>query len=336
MRKLVILGLFLSISLCAFAQEEFGIASYYADAFHGRKTASGVLYHKDKLTAAHKDLPFGTVIRVTRLDNKLSVKVTVNDRGPYIKGRIVDLSKAAAKRLDLITDGKARVKIEIIAKGEEDLISKSAPVPNLESLRSDGKRAIAANENLGSIENPVPKSFNNEGEGRIIPEKRDEISGQANPKSVNAKPKSSPDLKLVPKGTAEVKKEAKTAEKKVAKTMEPKKIDSMEKGTLVRGQDYKTYDLYKIQLMRPASGGFGVQVASITQYENVMKQVAQLQEKWFNNILVSVEPGKDKKPVYKLILGPFPDRATADSYKNDLKTKKKINGFVVDLSQLKD
>ena len=94
MRKLVILGLFLCVSLCASAQEEFGIASYYADAFHGRKTASGTLYHKDKLTAAHKDLPFGTVIKVTRLDNKSSVKVTVNDRGPYIKGRIVDLSKA--------------------------------------------------------------------------------------------------------------------------------------------------------------------------------------------------------------------------------------------------
>ena len=63
-----------------------------------------------------------------------------------------------------------------------------------------------------------------------------------------------------------------------------------------------------------------------------MKQVAQLQEKWFNNILVSVEKGSDDKPIYKLILGPFPDRSTAESYKKELKNNKKMDGFVVSLS----
>ncbi len=307
MRKLIILGLFLCLGIGVQAAEEFGIASYYADAFHGRKTASGELYHKDKLTAAHKDLPFGTMIKVTRLDNKKSVVVKVNDRGPYIKGRIVDLSKAAAKKLDLITVGKARVKVEVISRGEEDLISSSVPVPNLESLRSEEKKVEARKEELGNIENPVPTEFSTIPESRILPEHHDPA-----PTASFEKPEAS---ELTIKGA-------------------PKKIETANAGTLVRGKDFKVYDLYKIQLMRPAKGGYGVQVASMTQYENVMKQVAELQEKWFNNILISVEQGKDNKPMYKLILGPFPDRSTADSYKKDLKTKKKIKGFVVDLSKL--
>ena len=323
MRKLIILGLFLFVSLGMQAAEEFGIASYYADAFHGRKTASGELYHKDKLTAAHKTLPFGTIIKVTRLDNKSSVTVKVNDRGPYIKGRIVDLSKAAAKKLDLITDGKARVKIEVLEKGEESLVESTVPVPNLESLKPDKSKA----EDLVIEEkkDPVPTEFSTKSPERILPAVRDQVSGEPNPEAVNKKPKSAPapDLKV-----------AKTVPP--PKAMEPKKIDLLSKGTLVKGQDYKAFDLYKIQLMRPAKGGFGVQVASMTQYENVLKQVAELQEKWFNNILVNVEKGKDGSPVYKLILGPLPDRSTANSYKQDLKKKKKIDGFVVDLSKLKN
>ena len=100
----------------------------------------------------------------------------------------------------------------------------------------------------------------------------------------------------------------------------------------VKGSDFQVYDLYKISLERPERSGFGVQIASLSQYENVMKQVAQLQEKWFNNILVSVEKGSDNKPIYKLILGPFPDRAQAESYKKELKSNKNMDGFVVSLS----
>ena len=79
----------LTISLNA---QEYGLASYYDDAFQGRKTAYGETYDKDKLTAAHKKHPKGTRLRITRLDNKQSVVVKVNDKGPYIKGRVVDLS----------------------------------------------------------------------------------------------------------------------------------------------------------------------------------------------------------------------------------------------------
>jgi rare lipoprotein A len=97
------------------APEEFveeGIAAYYATAFHGRRTASGSIYDERHLTAAHRTLPFGTRVRVTHLENGKDVVVTVNDRGPFTKGRVIDLSREAARRLDLIRDGIARVRVE--------------------------------------------------------------------------------------------------------------------------------------------------------------------------------------------------------------------------------
>lgn len=92
-----------------------GVASYYADKYNGRPTASGETFDNGKLTAAHRTLPFGTTVRVTNLDNGRSVVVRVNDRGPFVKGRIIDLSRAAAKRLDMINAGLARVKVETVA-----------------------------------------------------------------------------------------------------------------------------------------------------------------------------------------------------------------------------
>ena len=93
---------------------EVGIASYYGDAFHGRKTASGEVFDQWKLTCAHRNLPFGTRLKVTNLENKRSVVVRVNDRGPWVSGRIVDLSYAAAKKIGMIEQGLAKVRIEIM------------------------------------------------------------------------------------------------------------------------------------------------------------------------------------------------------------------------------
>lgn len=91
-----------------------GLASYYATKFEGKRTASGAVYHRDSMTAAHRSLPFGTRVRVTRLATGKSVDVVVNDRGPFRKGRIVDLSRRAAEQLDLVRAGVARVRIDVL------------------------------------------------------------------------------------------------------------------------------------------------------------------------------------------------------------------------------
>jgi len=95
---------------------ETGYASYYAKCMQGRRTASGETCDLCKYTAAHRTLPFGTMLRVTMLQNNKSVIVKVNDRGPRVRGRVVDLSLAAAKQLDLIRPGVAKVKIERLEK----------------------------------------------------------------------------------------------------------------------------------------------------------------------------------------------------------------------------
>lgn len=92
----------------------YGEASYYADSLHGNLTANGERYNKNKLTAAHKTLPFGTQLRVTYLKTGQSVKVVINDRGPFYQNRIIDLSRKAAETIDLIRAGHGRVKIEIL------------------------------------------------------------------------------------------------------------------------------------------------------------------------------------------------------------------------------
>ncbi|MDX2000427.1 MAG: septal ring lytic transglycosylase RlpA family protein [Thermoanaerobaculia bacterium] len=93
---------------------ERGEASWYGPRFHGRKTASGERYNMHALTAAHRTLPFGTRVRVRNLENGESVEVRINDRGPFARGRIVDLSYAAAKALGLVGPGTAQVELSII------------------------------------------------------------------------------------------------------------------------------------------------------------------------------------------------------------------------------
>ena len=103
-----------TIQVAVAANVQEGEASYYADSLNGNTTASGEPYDKNALSAAHRTLAFGTKVRVTYLKNGQSVEVVINDRGPHAKGRIIDLSGAAAKQLGLIDAGHGKVRLEII------------------------------------------------------------------------------------------------------------------------------------------------------------------------------------------------------------------------------
>jgi rare lipoprotein A len=97
-----------------FASAESGFASWYGGKFHGRITSSGEVFNTNDLTAAHRTLPFGTIVKVTNLDNGKSVQVKINDRGPFVRGRIIDLSRAAAIQLGMIDSGVAHVSLQIV------------------------------------------------------------------------------------------------------------------------------------------------------------------------------------------------------------------------------
>ncbi len=276
-------------ALSSSAQEvEYGLASYYADRFEGKPTASGEPYDPTKMTAAHKTYPFGTIIRVTRLDNGKSVEVRVNDRGPYVAGRVVDVSRAAAKRLGLIEVGRARVKVELV--------------------RLPGETARRVEKQQKPKPKPEPKQ-------QEVTTYEELTSSPVNPSPRPTKSKAQP-VKPVTSTNAVV----------------PRKEKVVAKGGLVR--QFKPSGLYRIRLEHPGQTGFGVQIASLTTTESVLKHVAELQDKWFDNILLGIENTPTGKPIYKIVLGPFATRQKAEAYKESLKKKYKIEGFVVDLQQL--
>ena len=267
--------------------QEYGMASYYDDKFHGKLTASEEVYDKTKFTAAHNTLPYGTIIKVTRLDTKQTVRVRVNDRGPYIPGRIVDLSRAAAEKLNMITDGTVRVKVEVVDKMTETASSSSSK-PKEEKAK--------------------PKT-----------QPSSSTASSSKPKETNkSKPASSTKPKTKPASSS-----TSTAGTSVADN----------KFEVVTEKNYQQYDLYQISLAKPAKAGYGVQVYSLKNYESVFKQIAYLQGKWYKNILLSIEPGLDGAPIYKIILGPFDTREAAENYKKNVKKKSKIDGFVVELAE---
>jgi len=116
--KKIFVVVFLLMSAACYSQTQTGKASFYADKFDGGPTASGEKYKHSKKTGAHKTLPFGTKVRVTNLENNKTVDVVINDRGPYVDGRIIDLSKSAAEELGFINKGVADVKLEVIDAGD--------------------------------------------------------------------------------------------------------------------------------------------------------------------------------------------------------------------------
>ncbi len=118
-RRIVLAGIVscLIVAGCATwmaPEEQIGVASWYGPGFHGNKTASGEVFDMHARTAAHRTLPFGTLVRVTRLDTGASTVVRINDRGPTKRDRVIDLSNGAAQDLNLVKDGLARVRVDII------------------------------------------------------------------------------------------------------------------------------------------------------------------------------------------------------------------------------
>ncbi|MVT42454.1 septal ring lytic transglycosylase RlpA family protein [Chitinophaga oryziterrae] len=108
---IVLLCTLMFLTSCSRKITENGKASYYADKFEGHRTASGSIFHQNSLTAAHRTLPFGTKVKVTNIANGRSVKVRITDRGPSAEGRVIDLSKKAAKKIGMLSTGVAVVEV---------------------------------------------------------------------------------------------------------------------------------------------------------------------------------------------------------------------------------
>ena len=161
-----------------YSYDETGIASWYGPGFHGRYTANGEIFDEDQLTAAHRTLPMPSLVRVTNLDNGKSAVVRVNDRGPFARGRIIDMSKRSAEVLGFKSNGTAKVRVQILAD-ESRAIAEAAREKGTYKVASSGdgelpRSAPVEKVSAQSLENTpgVDSSISN-GEPLSVPSKAD-------------------------------------------------------------------------------------------------------------------------------------------------------------------
>lgn len=267
--------------------EEFGKAGYYADSLHGRKTSSGEKYDKNLLTCAHKTLPFGTKVRVTRLDNKHSVIVKVNDRGPFSTGYVIDLSRKAAEQLGIIQAGHARVKVEVVESASGK--SKGATtLPTTVSKKTGGKTTAASS---------------------------DEEVSEASVKLVRPAQYSTP---------------SRTQATLAAK-------GDPEKTTLVAAKNAppRKSDLFQVDMTSTTKKGFGVQVNTLNDADNVLPIVAKMRKQYPGKVLLTVERDETTDVnTYRIIIGPYGSRAAAEAQQKTAEKRGYKKCFVVDLSEM--
>ncbi|GAB4493102.1 MAG: hypothetical protein OHK0019_16350 [Saprospiraceae bacterium] len=268
------------IILSSFSENaaEIGKCGYYADSFHGRPTASGEKYNKNALTCSHKTLPFGTKIRVTRLDNKKTVVVRVNDRGPFIEGYIVDVSSAAAKELDIIKIGSTRVKIEVVESAESSRVTDAQAEAEALASNTTANTQTTNNQSNTAVAKPITYSQTT---------------------AVNTSPKG------------------------VANTTTTQNTEKVAPSS----------NLFKVDIKPTEKKGFGIQVTSLSNANNVLPIINELQAKYPGKVLVNVVRDEFNNPTYKVLVGPFPDKKSADATKKTVAQKyKKV--MVIDLSSI--
>ena len=162
---LSIILIFALSSLSAEVYREKALVSYYAGDFHGKKTSNGEYFNMNDYTCANKSLPFNTILKVTNLSNGLSVQVRVNDRGPFVTGRELDLSKAAAQKIGMIKSGTTYVRIEIVKKWPDTKLSRqtAAKASQIMAKLSGGKVEKSGGVKTGGASSQSVKKTYQEG-----------------------------------------------------------------------------------------------------------------------------------------------------------------------------
>lgn len=148
-----------AIQLSAEVYKEKATVSYYAGDFNGKKTSNGEYFNMNELTCASKNLPFDTILKVTNLANGRSVQVRVNDRGPFVAGRELDLSKAAAIKLDMIKSGTATVRIEIVKRGPNTKLSQQTAAKAAQIMAQKTGTKTASTSSAKSVKTQTKKKY---------------------------------------------------------------------------------------------------------------------------------------------------------------------------------
>lgn len=272
-----------------YAQE--GNASYYADKFHGRKTANGETYDMYEMTAAHPRSRFNTKMKVTNLNNNKTIVVRINDRGPYSGGRIIDLSKAAAKELDMVRFGVIPVKTEIIdvekfpvfVKKEEKKVEKEEKI-TLEKTKKKTK--------VGRV---LESIFNKKKQKQEKPSQEKPKNSETTDKQVSDKPSTvKEDVKSVPT-------ENKTSTPTIKKGGVIDKPQQQVK-TKTNEEKFGGVNTYSLWGTVKYPDGFGVQIASYTLLEKALEKAKLVYEKGFKDVYIQTGWAGDKR-IFRILVG---------------------------------
>ena len=292
--NLTILLVFLSFTFAKAQAPEYGTAIYYADYFQGKKTASGETYDKYAFTCAHKVHPFGTQLKVTRMDNFKSVVVRVNDRGPYNPGCIIDLSWAAADQVGLLLDGKAEVKVEVVgySSGKTDM---EQPV----AASQQAVKTVKEQEKKFSLPlPPKPVTFNS-----AFPETnnanqtaKDPTAGAPIPESYN--------------------------------------MANVPTSYNAPSAPIYAPSASGIAQMPAGLQGYTVQVGSYSQYSNAERQAKMITGKGVGQVYLKESRKSDGTSLYKILIQTFNSKTDAVNYLATLKHKHGLAGFVINLANI--
>lgn len=275
---------------------ENGLASYYSTEYDGAETAYNVIYDKDQLVAAHRQFPFNSTVRVKNMENGKAVTVRIIDEGPFIRSRIIELSERAAGVIGLI--GKETVPVELTllsVPGQKDEVVVQAPP--------------VVNQPVVVPATPTPATPREE----TRPARTTSPAPAAAPAPSPARPVAAP---ATPRPTG-------SSAGRTVKATPVRRQQPTRQTTFAPG-------VYKVQLEDVPAGKFGVQVGSFNNLESAMDKVAEMQSKWFDDVLIErVGTGFDSR--YKVIVGLFDTDKSALRYAADLKARYKIEGFTVEL-----
>ncbi|NRA47748.1 MAG: septal ring lytic transglycosylase RlpA family protein [Phaeodactylibacter sp.] len=331
---------------------EIGTAVYYADYLHGRITAMGEVYRREAYTAAHKTFPKGTLLKVTRLDNGLSTVVRVNDRGPFVEGVMIDLSKAAAMDIGLLKDGRAEVRVDPV--GNSDQNPRNGQLANQQS-RGYNNTPAAYSSYSGSQRNPGYSSSSyqpqypsaathnsysrnesftakggNSNTSRYSAYNSAPPVGQAYANNNYYAPQQSANSYAPPPTSYNTTGRDLTAKGGYAATQQPQSYGQVGGSLASRAPAGATVataapaaSTSSANTLPRGTSGYAVQVGSYRNTENAARQVKALEAQGLNNVFIMNTNG-----LQKVIIAPFPNKTDAQSYLDDLRRSFLIDGLV--------
>lgn len=312
--SLLLISFFFLFPTFIFAQET-GKASYYNDKFQGNPTASGEPYDKNKFTAAHRTLPFGAIVRVTNLKNQKAVTVRINDMGPHNLSRIIDLSGAAADAIDMKTDGVVDVKMDVIAEYPDENTSKIGLGPTSGGqVAAQPTSSTATNMRRGQSAPSVVYPTTSSGSASTT------SSSLALP---NIKPGQAPGVLSQPANRVAASGTVTTsggANQRVMRSSPATPVDTKGSG------------LFKFVAYKTQADGYGIQLGVYADYRTVLEQTNQLMLADIQDIMIHAHK-EGEKDLFRMIVGPFPSRGAAETYKKQLTSIGK-EGFIVVLQDL--